>query len=424
MNTPRRETPSMTLSRRDLLATASIGGLAVALMDAAGATERALPTARARWNRADAVDAAIQDAVHAGRIVGATLIAAKDGEIVYQRAAGFADREARRPMAEDELCRLASMTKPIVCVAALALKDRGQLRLEDPVTRWLPDFRPKLADGREPVITVRHLLTHTAGLGYGFLEVPDGPYHRLGVSDGLDASGLTLAQNLQRIASAPLLFEPGTSWHYSVAIDVLGAVIERVTGTRLPEAIRRIVTDPLAMSSVEFAAPAGSVLAAPYGDAAPQPARMTESFSLKFGQSAIVYSPARAFDPKAFPSGGVGMVGTARDYLRFAEAIRTGGAGIIRPETAAAMTANAIGNLQVGAAGPGFGWGLGVAVLRDPAAARSPVTAGTWHWSGVYGTNFWVDPVEKLSFVALTNTAVAGMTGGFPMALRRAVYES
>jgi CubicO group peptidase (beta-lactamase class C family) len=118
------------------------------------------------------------------------------------------------------------------------------------------------------------------------------------------------------------------------------------------------------------------------------------------------------------------MVGTASDYLRFAEAMRTGGAGIVRPETAALMTTNAVGDLQVGAAGPGFGWGLGVAVLIDPAAAKSPASAGTWNWSGVYGTNFWVDPAEKLSVVALTNTAVAGMTGNFPAALRRAVYAS
>jgi CubicO group peptidase (beta-lactamase class C family) len=418
----RRAARTRTVSRRELVIAASIGGLTTALLSPlSSAAVPELQVVRSRWHRAKALDAVILDAVSSGHIVGVTVIASKDGEIVYQRAAGFADMEARRPMKEDEVCRLASMTKPIVCVTALALVDRGQLRLEDPVTRWLPNFRTKLSDGREPVITVRHLLTHTAGLSYGFLEVQDGPYHRLGVSDGLDSSGLTLEENLRRIASAPLLFEPGTGWHYSVAIDVLGAVIERVTGMTLPEAVRSIVTRPLGMSSVNFVS-AGTVLATPYGDASPQPNRMTEPYSLKFGQSAIVYSPARAFEATAFPSGGVGMIGNARDYLRFAEAIRTGGAGIIRPETVAAMTTNAIGELPVGAAGPGFGWGLGVAVLKDPLAAKSPVSAGAWNWSGVYGTNFWVDPAAGISVVALTNTAVAGMTGDFPMALRRAVY--
>ncbi len=378
--------------------------------------------AASRWRQAKPLDAVVDGAVSDGSIVGAIVIAAKDGEIVYWRAAGFADREARRPMTEDAVCRLASMTKPIVCVTALALADRGQLRLEDPVTHWLPDFRPKRSDGREAVITVRHLLTHTAGLTYGFLEPREGPYHRLGISDGLDASGLTLNENLQRIAAAPLLFEPGTNWHYSLAIDVLGAVIERVTGLPLAEAVRQIVTEPLGMASLAFTASPGAILATPYGDASPQPERMTDPFALKFGPSEIVYSPGRAFDSKAYPSGGVGMVGTAMDYLRFLEAMRTGGGGIIRPETAATMTRNAIGDLVVGPAGPGFGWGLGVAVLKDPAEAKLPLGAGAWSWAGVYGTNFWVDPAARLSVVALTNTAVSGMTGRFPLALRHAAY--
>ena len=422
-STSRRAVAVRTVSRRDFCVTATIGGLAAALTRPASAATPSAPAMEPRWNRAKALDAVMLDAVNSGYIVGATVIAAKDGEIVYRRAAGFADRETRRPMTENEVCRLASMTKPIVCVTALALIDDGRLGLEDPVTRWLPEFRPKLPDGREPVITVRHLLTHTAGLTYGFLEAEDGPYHRLGVSDGLDHSGLSLDENLRRIASAPLLFEPGAGWHYSVSIDVLGAVIERVSGMTLPDAVQRIVTGPLGMSSVRFVATADTVLATPYGDASPQPTRMTDPFSLRFGQSAIVYSPARAFDATAFPSGGVGMVGTAEDYLRFAESIRTGGAGIIRPQTVVAMTSNAIGDLPVGAAGPGFGWGLGVAVLRDPAAAKSPVNAGAWNWSGVYGTNFWVDPAAGISVVALTNTAVAGMAGNFPIALRRAVYQ-
>lgn len=409
------------LTRRDFIAMASIGSLLPVLPKPGFAA--GLPLAGSEWKPARSLDAVIDAAVSSGKIVGTTIVAAQNGKIVYERATGFADREAGRPMAADEVYRLASMTKPIVCVTALALVDAGKLALEDPVTRWLPDFRPKLGDGHEPVITIRHLLTHTAGLGYGFLEPADGPYHRLGISDGLDSSGLTLQENVARIASAPLLFAPGTGWHYSVAIDVLGAVIERVTEKTLAEAVRSIVTGPLGLASVAFVAAEGKPLAIPYGDASPLPVRMTDPFTLKFGQSGIVYSPSRAFDKTAFAAGGVGMVGTAKDYLRFAEAIRTGGAGIIRPETAKAMTSNAIGDLPVGAAGPGFGWGLGVAVLKDPAQAKSPVTAGAWNWSGVYGTNFWVDPAEALSVVALTNTAVAGMTGDFPMAIRRAVYD-
>jgi CubicO group peptidase (beta-lactamase class C family) len=367
----------------------------------------------------DALNRVIDEALTTRQLVGASIIAARNGEIIYQRAAGFADRESQRPVRENEVFRLASMTKAIVSVAALALTDRGKLQLNDPITRWLPDFRPKSPDGREAVITIRHLLTHTAGLNYGFLEPADGPYHQAGVSDGLDISGLTLEENLRRIAAVPLLFEPGTNWHYSIATDVLGAALERVTGKNLPELVRNIVTGPLGMKSTEFVVPGNTVLATPYGAASPEPLAMTNPFNVSFFGNTIAYSPARAFDTNAFPSGGVGMVGTAADYLSFIEALRTGGGGVLRPETAAAMTRNAIGDLS---SGPGYGWGLGVQVLQDPGAAGVPLNAGAWNWGGVYGTHFWVDPKEALSFVVLTNTALTGMIGALPLALQRAAY--
>jgi CubicO group peptidase (beta-lactamase class C family) len=414
--------PPAILKRRRLLAAATLGSLSAALPGLALSFGSIQLNDGTDWNIAPSLDAVIEASVASGHIVGLSVAVAHRGRTIYKRAAGFSDREARRPIAEDELFRLASMTKQIVCVAALALVDQGLLDLNASVTRWLPEFQPKLRDGSTPEITLRHLMTHTAGLGYGFLEAPDGPYHQLGISDGLDHSGLTLQQNLQRIAAAPLLFEPGSRWHYSVAIDVLGAVIERATAQSLPQAVRRLVTQPLGLAHTDFVAPEGAVLATPYGDASPVPERMTDSYLLKFGGSAIAYSPSRVFDPTAFPSGGTGMFGTASDYLKFVEAMRTGGQGVIFPETAALMTTNAIGNFSAAAAGAGYGWGLGAAVLIDPERANLPLPPGSWNWSGVYGTGFWVDPINQLSVVALTNTAVAGMTGDFPFALRKAVY--
>lgn len=374
-------------------------------------------------SRTSAIDSVLGNAVRSGMIVGGIVMVSEGGRTVYDRAFGSADREAGIPTRSETLFRLASMTKPVICVAALALMEQGKLTLEAPVTQWLPDFRPALPDGRQPVITIRHLMTHTAGLGYGFLEPEAGPCHRHGVSDGLDRSGFTLQENIARIASVPLLFAPGTAWRYSLAIDVLGGVIERVTSLDLPKAIEMLVTGPLGLTSMTFVIPEGTPIAIPYGDGGPTGAiRMTDPFRLKFGPGHIIYSPSRAFDPAAWPSGGVGMVGTAGDYLRFAEAIRTGGSGILKPETVVAMTTNAIRDLPVGAAGPGFGWGLGVAVLTDPIKADLPLSSGSWNWSGLYGTGFWVDPARELSVVALTNTAVAGMTGAFPRSLRHAVY--
>jgi len=264
---------------------------------------------------------------------------------------------------------------------------------------------------------VRHLLTHTAGLNYGFEEKPDGAYHRLKVSDGLDDIGITLEENLRRIAAAPLLFEPGTAWNYSVATDVLGAVVAKAGGASLPEVVRRNITHPLQMNDTTFIAKNPSRLAVPYGDGNPRPVRMTEPFALTFIGGQIVYSPRRATDATAFPSGGAGMVGTINDYFRFLEVLRKGGAPILKPETARLITDNAIGDIPVTAAGDGWGWSLDLSVLKNPTAAQTPQSVGSWQWGGAYGHSYFVDPQRKLTVICLTNTTVAGMVGEFPTAI-------
>jgi CubicO group peptidase (beta-lactamase class C family) len=368
------------------------------------------------------LDSVIDRALGEKKIVGTVVLVAQDGKVVYHRAAGLADREARRPVREDDLFRLASMTKPIVSAAALRLSEQGKLRLEDPITRWLPTFRPKLPNGSTPTITVKHLLTHTAGLNYGFLEKAGGPYHKLKVSDGLDNPDISLEENLRRLADALLLFAPGTSWNYSLATDVLGAVVAQAGGADLPTVVQRLITGPLGMKETAFTVTRPARLATPYGDGTPQPKRMTHLYPLPFGEGTVLYSPARAFNRRAYASGGAGMVGTAQDYLAFLEAIRTGGGPILRAATVRQMTSNVIGNIPVNAAGPGWGWGLGFAILKSPAQAKTPMNIGSYQWGGAYGNHFWVDPKAKLTVVELTNTAVAGMTGAFPDAITKAVY--
>jgi CubicO group peptidase (beta-lactamase class C family) len=195
------------------------------------------------------------------------IFVARDGEIVYHRAAGFADREARKPMREDAVFRLSSLTKPFATTAALSLIEKHLLGLDDPVTKWVPEFRPKLPDGREPVITIRQLFTHTAGLTYGFFEPENGAYHRAKVSDGMDQPGLDLDENLRRLASVPLVFPPGTAWGYSLATDLLGKVIGRAVGAPLPEVVRRTVTEPLQLLDTDFVIRDRARLVTPYADA-------------------------------------------------------------------------------------------------------------------------------------------------------------
>lgn len=369
------------------------------------------------------IDAAIDQAIAEKRIVGAVVLVSREGQLVYQRAAGLADRESKRPMQIDTVFRLSSVSKPIVSAAALALVDRGKLSLDDPVTKWLPDFRPKLASGATPAITVRQLLTHTSGLGYKFAEKPGSAYYQAAISDGFDDLRISLDENVRRLAGVPLFNRPGEGWRYSLSIDVLGAVVEKASGKALPQSVAELVTQPLGMSDTGFWAKTPARLAVPYHNAKPEPLPMDDPYAMPFGEGGrMTYSPSRALDPQAYPSGGAGMVGSAPDIMRLLEAIRTGGKPVLKAATAASMTRNQIGSLM--GPGPGTGFGFGGAVVVDPASAHTPQSAGTWQWGGVYGHTWFVDPARKLTVVALTNTAPEGLFGKFTTDVRDAVYES
>ena len=369
------------------------------------------------------VDKVIDRWVASERIVGTVAIIAKDGEIVYRRAAGYADREAGIPVREDTIFRHASMTKAIVSATALKLVEEGRLSLDDTVEKWLPYFTPRLANGRKPTITIRHLMTHTSGLSYAFLEPEGNVYQREGIPLGLEDTGaMSLEDSMRKLASMPLFYEPGTEWRYSLSTDVLGVVIEKAAGMTLPEAVKRYITDPLGMSDTTFVVKDAGRLAAAYRDGETKAMRMDDKRDfLPIGTRPPV-SPARALDPKAYPSGGAGMSGTAEDYLRFLEVIRTGGAPILGPESAAALTEHAVGDLRAWTEGEGWGFSLGNAVLLDPKAAATPQNAGTWQWGGALGSHWFVDPVAKLTVVVLTNTSIAGVIGAFPAEIRDAIY--
>lgn len=373
---------------------------------------------------AASIDTVIDRALAEQRLVGAVVLVQRDGQPFYRRAAGLADREAGMPMREDALFRLASVSKPIVSTAAMVLVAQGRLALDEAITRWLPDFRPRLPDGSTPAITLRQLLTHTAGLGYRFLESgDDGPYARAGVSDGMDRSSLTLAENLRRIAQVPLQFAPGTAWGYSLATDVVGALIEAAVDLPLAEAVAQLVTAPLALTDTGFVARDTARLAVPYVDAAPAPRRMDgPTVAIPFeGTVGIRFDPARALDAGAFPSGGAGMVGSAPDFLRLLEVLRQGGAPLLPAALVDEMGRNQTG-LQGPPMRPGFGYGLGFSVLRDLAVAASPESAGTWRWGGAYGHSWFVDRARGLSAVAFTNTLFEGDLGAFVKEVRDAIY--
>lgn len=370
------------------------------------------------------IDEVIDRTLADKRLVGAVIKVAIDGGLVYNRAAGFADCEKNQMMQENALFRLASVSKPIVSTAAMVLVSQGRLRLDERVDRWLPEFRPRLESGEFATMTIRHLMTHTAGLTYRFFQEENGPYHRAEVSDGMDQAGITLEENLRRIASVPLLYTPGTQWKYSIATDVLGAVIAKVTDSTLGEAIRTLVTAPLGMDDTGFTAVDPERLATAYANAVPEPRPLRDPDSIDFieGTAGFRLAPSRALDVTAYHSGGAGMVGSAGDLLLLLEVLRKGGAPLLPENLVREMTTNQLGDLPM-AFWPGRGFGLGFTQLKDPIAADTPESPGTWRMGGTYGHSWFVDPEKQLSVVAFTNTALEGMSGQFTVDLCEAVYD-
>lgn len=360
--------------------------------------------------------------VDSGQIVGGVLLLAQAGELRYASARGWADREAGRVMQRDTRFRLASLTKLLTSMTALRLCELGMLDVQQPVSDWLGDFRPRLANGREAAITLQHLLSHTSGLSYGFEQPQGNAYQACGVSDGLDNVQLTLEQNLQRLTQVPLLFAPGSAWGYSLATDVLGAVIEKASGLPLAQAIARWVTEPLQMTATGFVDQPERLLARPYKDAPGLPQAIADHDSLLLDSGLASLSASRAYTADAYASGGAGLLGTADDYLRLLECLRMGGAPLLTPASTAAMLGNALGHLPMASRGPGWGFGLGPAVLTDPTAAGQLQGSGTWGWCGLFGCHYWVDPQAQLSLVVMTNTAVAGAWGALADAIVAAIY--
>ncbi|NQX46449.1 beta-lactamase family protein [Paenibacillus tritici] len=365
------------------------------------------------------IDKTLTDKRLAGVVIKVTL----DGQLIYSRAAGYASRELNQPMREDALFRLASVSKPYTSTAALILVAQGRLKLDDRVDRWLPGFQPRLENGETPAMTVRHLMTHTAGLTYRFFQEEGGSYEQAGISDGMDQSGITLEENLKRLASVPLLYHPGTQWRYSIATDVLGAVIANVSGNTLSETVRSLITRPLDLTDTSFVAVDPQRLASAYADDVPGLRLMENPDRLAFveGTAGFRLAPDRALDSTAFPSGGAGMVGSAGDFLQLLETLRKGGAPLLPESLVREMTANQIGDLPM-PFWPGRGFGLGMTVLKDPAAANTAESLGTWRMGGTYGHSWFVDVKQRLSVVAFTNTALEGMSGPFTVDLCNAIY--
>ncbi len=340
-------------------------------------------------------------------IPGAVMLIARGGRIGFAEAFGYRDREAGAAMSVDAIFRVASMTKPVTSVAAMMLAERGDLQVGSPVAEYLPEFTERTV-GLDRVrarrtMTVQDLLRHTSGLTYAAFG--DTPVQMLWRGADLMNENQTNADLVAKLARLPLLFEPGTTWEYSMSTDVLGRVVEVVSGQSLADFFAAHITGPLGMTDTAFAAPGAKA------ERVAEPQAEAES-----GVRPPMRNVAR---PHRWASGGGGLVSTAADYLRFCQMLLNGGeldgVRLLAPKTVRHMASNHLppgcgygetARERFGALAPvpemGYGFGLGFCVRTQPGMSPVPGSVGEFFWGGVTGTYFWIDPAEDLVAVFLS----------------------
>jgi len=375
-------------------------------------------------NLSDRLDAIFLNSITGKKLAGGVASVIHKGRVIYHKAHGLSCLKTHTSMKTETKFRLSSVSKPIVTAALLRLVATGAIELNDPVTRWLPWFTPKVRNGTIPEITLHQLITHSSGLSYTFQEPANSQYHYLKISDGLDCSGLSLEENLKLLVKADLKFSPGKSWNYSLGLDVIGAVIEKVTTSNLAEAINELVSLPLNIYELGFFCKPGVELAVPYFNDRAGLSELNDNMCIPFPDGideCVKFSPSRVYKEKEYLSGGAGMYGDINAVIAVLEFLRAE-SSFINSEIRESIFYPHIG-AQAMSLGPGWGFGYGGALLVDPAVADTPQRKGTLSWGGVYGHSWFIDPENELTVVLLTNTAYEGMMGEVTIKLRDAIYH-
>ncbi len=389
--------------------------------------------------RLDRIERHFAAYVDDGRLAGWLAVVTRHGQVAYVSTRGHRDREASLPVERDTLWRIYSMTKPITSVAAMMLYEQGAFELKDPLHRYIESFRnqrvyrsgssqsPVTVPATEPV-RIWHLLTHTSGLTYGFhyAHPVDAMYRAAGFEWGSPPE-LDLAGAVDAWASMPLLFEPGTEWNYSVSSDVLGRLVEVISGQPLDRFLAEQVFGPLGMTDTGFSVPE------------PDQARLAALYGAGPQRTAVRLEAAgrAALAPPRMLSGGGGLVSSAADYHRFTQMLRNrgelDGVRLLSPRTVDFMARNHLpGGADLEAIGrplfaettfDGVGFGLGFSVVLDPAANKVLSSPGEYAWGGAASTAFWVDPVEDLTALFFTQLLPSST---FPIRtqLKQLVYQA
>jgi CubicO group peptidase (beta-lactamase class C family) len=357
--------------------------------------------------------------VDEGQLSGMVTLIARHGKLVYSDVYGVQDLASRKPMTEDTIFRIHSMTKPITSVAMMMLYEEGKWSPRDLLSKHVPEFANLkvyvgVDSGGKPILeapahapTLGELLTHTAGFVYGFEGSPVDKMFEAQKPFEVDST----QEMIRRVASVPLEYQPGTRWKYSVAVDIQGYLVEKLSGKKLPQFFRERIFDPLGMTDTDYYVPESKM------------SRLATMYRMAPGSSALTPVPHDAHVARLppFTGGGGGLYSTAHDYLRFAQMLANDGEldGVryLAPPTLQLMRGNHLPpHLMTGGFGigsqqirPGFGFGYNVAVFEDPVMAGAPVGKGSYLWDGAGGNFFWVDPTHDLVFIGMIQRLNSGV---------------
>jgi len=372
------------------------------------------------------IDAAMTRLVDEKQVAGLVTLLERHGKIVHFNAAGKLDVRKPDPLQKDSIFRIYSMTKPITGVAMMMLYEEGKWRLDDPVTRYIPEFArlkvyagknddgsPTLEDAKRSM-TMRELMTHTGGLGY--VLTPSNPVDRMILDNNVLNPAAPLQTMIDGLAKVPLVAQPGTRWAYSIAVDVQGYLVEKMSGQPFADFLRTRIFEPLGMKDTAFYVPKDKL------------SRFSEVHAGAGAALAIDATRPDATVVPLGPSGGGGLFSTAADYARFCEMLLQGGqlngVRLLAPRTVEMIRTNHVNPDPLKTMGPGVGWGMDFQVVMDAAAAGDSVSNGTFSWWGIAGTWFWIDPVADLAFVGMVGHQSLATTRPIHGLSRSLVYQA
>ncbi len=416
---------ALTPSAQSTTATAAaparmkIGDKAVRDLSAAAPEAVGFSTERVRR-----IEANMKRLVDEKQVASLVTLLERHGKVVHFNAVGVQDVRKNDPVQKDSIFRIYSMTKPVTGLAMMMLHEEGKWRLDDPISRHIPelarlkvyvgkneDGTSKLEDARRPM-TMRELMTHTGGLGY--VLNPNSPVDKMIIDGNILNSAAPLQAMIDGLAKTPLLAQPGARWSYSIAVDVQGYLVEKLSGMPFADFLRTRIFEPLGMKDTGFYVPKDKL------------ARLA---LVHQGAGASLAVDENRPDPAVVPigaSGGGGLFSTAADYVRFCEMLLQGGqlngTRLISPRTVEMMRTNHVNPDALKTMAPGTGWGMDFQVVMDAAAAGDSVSTGTFSWFGIAGTWFWIDPVEDLAFVGMVNHSNLQTTRAIHGLTRSLVY--